>query len=407
MKKSIFALLLVVFIDAAGMGILFPILNSIIMNPAEHFLPLSTSITTRHFYYSLVIGIFFIAWFFGATFISKASDGLGRKKALIICLLGVLGGYILTIIAIEIDSLLLLILGRVLSGLTAGSQSVSQAAIIDISRPEDKAKNLGLILTSFAIGMVLGPVIGGVFSDQTLSSYFNNALPFYVILGITVLDLFLILVYFKDIETVRNKFKFNPLDLITQFGLVVKDKRLLKLSIIFFLAQIAFNTVYVFIDVFLFTRYHFSTFNNSVVMLIFGASYALSCSVLVRYTSKILSHTQTIMLGLTIVLISLMFLVLIDSSFAAYFILIPFMAAFGLAYISMLTLFSNAVSEKDQGWVMGITVSLFTLGAAITSLCGGWLMNLGINLPFIFAIAAYLMSIILFFCFRKSLITLN
>ena len=407
MRKSLFSLLLVVFIDAAGIGILFPILNSIIMNPNQNFLPYSTTISVRHFYYSLVVATFFIAWFFGATFISKTSDSIGRKKSLIICLLGVFLGYTFTVIAMYIGSISLLIIGRILAGLTAGSQPVAQAAIIDVSTPENKAKNLGFIMTAFAIGMVLGPIIGGILSDHQLIHYFNNELPFYVILAITLINIYMVLAFYNDVERVREKFKFSILDLITQFNLMIKDKKLMKLSLIFFIMQMAFNTVYVFIAVFLYQKFQFSTLQNSIVMLIFGVSNAISCSLLVHPISRVFKHAKIVSVSLIVMALAIFLLTIVKASFLVYILAIPFMGAFGLAYTSMLTLFSNSVTEEKQGWVMGLTVSLFTLGAAITALFGGWLIDISISLPFMLATIAFVLSGFLFLIFRKDLMNLN
>ena len=89
-NKSLFTvapLFLVLFIDGMGLGLLFPILNSIIVDPASAFLPATTSIVMRDFLYGLTVGIFMLCWFFGAAILGDLSDTVGRKKALMICLL--------------------------------------------------------------------------------------------------------------------------------------------------------------------------------------------------------------------------------------------------------------------------------------------------------------------------------
>jgi MFS transporter, DHA1 family, tetracycline resistance protein len=130
MNKSLLTLLMVVFIDACGLGILFPILNDLLINPYSGFLNFNISIESRHWLYSLVIFTFFLSWFFGAAFISKASDKIGRQKSLLICLYGIFTGYLLTIFSILFSSVTLLVIGRIIGGFTAGSQPVAQASII-------------------------------------------------------------------------------------------------------------------------------------------------------------------------------------------------------------------------------------------------------------------------------------
>lgn len=99
------SLLFVVFIDLLGQGLVFPIINALIMEPSSTFLPHDASDATRHTTYGLVIGIFFLLWFLGAPYISKLSDVIGRKNAILICLIGALAGYAITIVALYQSSL--------------------------------------------------------------------------------------------------------------------------------------------------------------------------------------------------------------------------------------------------------------------------------------------------------------
>jgi MFS family permease len=92
-----FALLAVVFVDPLGQGLVFPIINTLMMDQETGFPPVSAPMATREFNYGLVIGIFFLCWFLGAAYIAKVSDAIGRKNAILICLFGALFGYILTI----------------------------------------------------------------------------------------------------------------------------------------------------------------------------------------------------------------------------------------------------------------------------------------------------------------------
>lgn len=405
MRKSLLSLLLVVFIDAAGMGILFPVLNSIIMDPSVNFLNAETSLSMRYFYYGIVLAVFFIFWFLGATFVSRTSDSIGRKKALMICLYGLFLGYVLTILAIDFKSIGLLILGRIIAGATAGSQPVAQAAIVDLSIDENKTKNLGLIMFAFAFGMIFGPVIGGIFSDKTIYSGFSYALPFYIILVVIILDILLVGFCFIDQYKNHKPFKFKISEVITQFEPAIKLANVRELSIVFFIMQIAFNTFYIFIPVYLLQKYGFATFGVSTMLLITGLAMAFSNIFLVGKFARIFSNKKTVMVGILGMLVSLLMILLINSWIIPFIFAVPFMIFFGLAYTNMLALFSNSVDESMQGWVMGITVSLFTLGCAIISFIGGELMTISVNLPFIVAAICFVIAFLLFLVFKKATIT--
>jgi DHA1 family tetracycline resistance protein-like MFS transporter len=73
-KAAKTALLFIVFVDLLGQGLVFPIINAMIMEPSSTFLPHDASDATRFSSYGLVIGIFFLLWFLGAPYISKLSD---------------------------------------------------------------------------------------------------------------------------------------------------------------------------------------------------------------------------------------------------------------------------------------------------------------------------------------------
>ena len=93
-------LLFVVFVDLLGQGLVFPIINGLIMEPGSGFLPEQVSGSARHVDYGLVMGMFFLAWFFGVAYMARISDAIGRKNTLLICFFGALVGYVLTIISL-------------------------------------------------------------------------------------------------------------------------------------------------------------------------------------------------------------------------------------------------------------------------------------------------------------------
>src|SRR3990167_6391779 len=191
-------LFLVLFIDSMGLGLVFPVLNELVFEPNFHFLNIELSDGLRHFIYGFTISIFMFCWFFGAAFLGDLSDQIGRKKALMVCLLGASVGYLLSAIAVLWKSYTLLLVGRIVAGLTAGSQSIAQAAFVDISKPEHKARNLGLILFFTSMGFVFGPIAGGVLSDTDLVPWFNYAVPFYFAAIISLLNAALLLFLFHE-----------------------------------------------------------------------------------------------------------------------------------------------------------------------------------------------------------------
>jgi MFS family permease len=390
-----FALLMVVFVDSLGQGLFFPLLNTAVMSPLHGILPFDTSAGARAFYYGLIIGVFFLSWFLGATFLSTASDSVGRKRALLICLVGAFLGYAMNLVGFMVGSMTLLIVGRIVAGLTAGSQAVAQAAIIDISSKANRAKNIGLIMLAFSIGMVAGPIIGGLFSDSHLVGWFGLTTPFYVVLLIILLNIGLLQVYFKDAYVPTSKFVFKVTDAIMNFVSAFKHPKVRRLSIVFFVMQVSFNTFYVFATAYLFLKFQFNTMQTSSFMTVLGLSMAIGFGCLVAPAAKVLSAKNGIIVGLGVLALGELGYIYSHSAWMAFVLVVPMMAAFGVAYTNMLTFFSHSVGEAEQGWVMGITVSIFTLGAGLVSVFGGKLIHMNLNLPFTLSVCGLVLSVVL------------
>src|SRR3990167_614792 len=100
--KAILPLLLVVFIDALGMAIIFPILNPIFMS-ATGILPADTSMHVRNMWYGITLCMFPLAVFIGTPILGDLSDSIGRKKILLICLVGIGTSYILSGFSLLMD----------------------------------------------------------------------------------------------------------------------------------------------------------------------------------------------------------------------------------------------------------------------------------------------------------------
>ncbi|MCC3303182.1 MFS transporter [Sneathiella sp. HT1-7] len=385
-NKALFTLYFVVMLDVAGQGILFPALTTLIINPTSHFLPEGTTASTRNFYYGLITGSFFFCWFLGATMIASYSDDVGRKIALVICLIGSALGYILTIIGIYLQSISLLVLGRIIAGFTAGSQSVSQAAIIDISTDENRTENLGRLVAALAAGLAFGPIVGGVFSDKTLWPELNVTVPVYIITACLLLNLILVLKYFKDVRETDGNFTFNIFSAFTELAAAAKTQAIRNISIVFFICVFSLTLFYIYSIVYLFRKFAFTTIENSAAMFVIGIGLAVGSRYLIkpladRFTQdKIVSGSL-----LTMALFQGIFL-LSGNEYIAVASMLPLLMAYGVAYTNCLSIFSDAVSEDKQGWVMGISISLFTFGGGVVSIAGEELMNIFLELPFLLSI---------------------
>ncbi|MEM7075761.1 MAG: MFS transporter [Pseudomonadota bacterium] len=389
MNPSRFSLLLVVFIDVMGFGLILPIFNTILLDAQQSFLPKDTSSSARQFHYAFVIAIFFLFYFFGAAFIAKVSDYVGRKKGIMICLSGALIGYILTVVSLSTSSYWLLVLGRAVSGFTTANQPIAQAALIDISPGEkEKSKNLGMIVAASALGLLGGPLISGLLSDQTLlGSYASLELPFYVAIALVLLNMALILVFFSEPGFVRKKIDFGLSDVFLNLWRVRSDPAVLRLSVVMLFALMSLNAFFFFLDTYLLTKFKFDTLQNSMALVVFGGAMAFGSGYLTAPLHERFSKFSILYVSIAAMGAGILAFMLNPVADLSYVLIVPITLAFAIMYPTMLSLFSGSVGPSEQGWVMGVTVAMYALGSGTITALSGSLMTINLHMPFVVAVA--------------------
>ncbi|MEM8953384.1 MAG: MFS transporter [Verrucomicrobiota bacterium] len=396
-KFATFSLLLVVALDVMGQGVVIPVITTLLLDEKETFLPQDTPENTRQTYFGIAMGAFFFSWFLGAAYIAKLSDFIGRKQGILICLSGAFLGYVLLIVSLYLNSFPILVASRILTGFTAGNQPIAQAALVDASTSESqKTKFMGLILVAVSVGLVLGPSLGGVLSDHSiLGKFASEQLPFYGAGALILSNILLIILFFHNLNFERRPVTIKITDVFLTLYHAAKRPVVRKLSIVFFCSQLALNSFFVFLNNYLLRRFNFDTLQNSIVLIIFGVVMALASAFLVTPFTNRFTKKQVVSGSILTMTAGLILFLANPIPNLAYLSIVPFVAAFGVNYPVMLTFFSLSVSEKEQGWVMGVTVALYTLGAGLVSLLGGSLMALSIRIPFYIAIGSLILATLL------------
>lgn len=388
---AIAPLFLVLFIDAMGLGLLFPLLNSIIIDKSSAFLPLTLSLNTREFLYGLTVGIYMLSWFFGAAILGELSDKMGRKKSLLICLIGAFMGYFLSALSIGWHSLAILIIGRIVAGFTAGSQPIAQAVIVDVSVPEEKARNIGFILLASSLGFVFGPIVGGVLSDSKLVSWFNFSTPLYFAAILSFINAFLLYYLFEETYPITGKIKIKLNVAIEIVQSAFKHKAVCKLSLIFLVMIYGWANFFSFISMYASEKFQFTPLMTSLMLGDLGVGFSLGCGYLVNYFNK-RGSINTIISYSFLLSALFMLMVLIPSPIFLWLMMIPVGAGIAVGYSMIISLFSDLVSEKEQGWVMGVTGSIMALCFGLTGLITGYLSHFGVTIPIWLAVLGVAVS---------------
>jgi DHA1 family tetracycline resistance protein-like MFS transporter len=160
-------------IDVTGLGIIIPVLPKLIMELSGEGL----SAAAR--YGGWMIFAYAAMQFIFSPILGGLSDQYGRRPVLLFSLLGFGLDYIILGLA---PTLGWLFLGRVIAGITGASFTTAGAYIADVSPPDKRAQNFGLIGAAFGLGFILGPVLGGFLGE------YGARVPFFVSAGLTLLN---------------------------------------------------------------------------------------------------------------------------------------------------------------------------------------------------------------------------
>ncbi len=392
---EVFPLFLVLAIDSMGLGILFPILSSMIIDPSAPFLSPDTSNFTRELLYGVIIGIYMIAWFFGSAILGDISDAIGRKKSLLICLVGAFLGYVLAGVAFYFHSIFWLIIGRIIAGFTAGSQPIAQAAIVDVSTPEHKARNIGFILLAVSLGFVFGPLAGGILSDHHIVSWFNYAMPMYFAAIVSLINAGLLWVFFKETFTVTRKVKIRPHLAIEIFIEAFKHKKICWLAFVLLIFVSGWGEYFGFIAQFLLRRYQYTALQTSLFMVVLASGFSIGFAFLVDFCANRFNLKRCVCYNLMVAAALCLVTVVASQAWVAWVVSVFIGITVAIAYSILITLFSNQVHEDEQGWVMGVTNSIMALSFGVTTFIGGFAANLSAGFPIVWASIGMLASAVI------------
>lgn len=380
---ALFALTFVIFIDSLGLAIIFPMLEPIFLNVKESILADNASLSLRNLYYGVTLGIFPLALFFSAPVLGDLSDKVGRKKVLLLSLVGACISYGLSAVSIWEKSVMLLLMSRLIAGLTAGSQPIAQAAIIDISHPERKAHNLSLVIFASSLGWIGGPLIGGFLSDATVLPWFSPSLALGVAALLSFLNVLVLQFSFREMRAHKKKEKRiylhkGPIEFFSAF----QATHLRRLSWIFTFMEIGWGFYFQFIALFMASRMQMDTHSIGIFLALIAVGFA-STTFLIKPVTKYFSlHSSCAsFLGLA----GIAFLITCAAE-RKDIVLLGFDAvvvglSIGISYTLLMTLYSNRTRVDDQGRIMGVTLAIAAMMWFLSSLIGGFLVNYSIYIP--------------------------
>ena len=352
MRLPVLFIMFTVMIDAMGIGLIMPVMPDLMVEVGGGTLGaaalwgglLSTSFAAMQFLFGPVVG--------------GLSDRFGRRPILLVSLVAMAADYLLMAVA---GTIWLLLIGRIIGGITAATHSTANAYIADISKPEDKSANFGLIGAAFGLGFVLGPLIGGLLAE------YGTRAPFYAAAVLSGLNALFGWVVLKETVTdaIRRPFSLKRANPFGAFKALSKLPMIGTLLGVYFVYSIA-HTVYPAIwSYFGKERFDWDPATIGLSLGLFGIMMAVVQGFLIRPAIKYLGERGTIIYGLFFDILAFGFLSLVTSGTVALFF-IPVAALAGIVSPALQGLMSRAVGDDQQGELQGALTSLSALAMIIS-----------------------------------------
>ena len=391
------ALFLIVFSNLLGFGIIIPLLPYY----AENFGANPNEVTLLMASYSLMQLIF-------SPILGRISDIYGRKKILILCLIGSAISYFLLYFATSFG---LVLFARSIAGLFASTTAIANAYVTETTSSANRSKGMGLIGAAFGLGLVFGPVIGGYFGGGDIDNI-NYKMPF--IFAIIVAIISFVLAHFILIEPKKRNKQFISINFLDSFKDLIN---LFKIPALLFLITVSFLVTFSFAGFettfALWTERAMSwapkqtgfafTFTALLAALVQG--------VFIGKLTKSFGEIKLLITSCFLMLIGLFFITFsIQNLFYLTFSLGILGISVGLGNPSLNSLLSKNLSKNIIGASFGVIQSVGSLARILSPLVAGNLFYFfGINSPYNFG--AFLMFICLliffyyFFILKKSIKT--
>jgi DHA1 family tetracycline resistance protein-like MFS transporter len=338
-----------VLIDSIGFGIVLPVLPRLIVD-----------LTGGTMSSASVIGgwlavVFSTMQFFCAPIMGNLSDRFGRRPVLLIALLAFSADYALMGWA---PSIAWLFLGRLIAGITGATFTPAYAYVADITAPEDRAKNFGLMGAAFGIGFVVGPVIGGLLGE------FGTHAPFFAAAALAFLNM--IYGYFVLPETLatadRRSFSWaraNPVGALTQMSAYPLVLGLIGVLAVHYLAHNSLPAIWSFYGA---EKFDWSPREIGYSLGVIGLMMAVVQGGLIRTILPRMGERWAAYAGLTLSAIAFFGYAFAPYGWVVYIFMLPG-ALSAIAFPSIQCLMSGVVPPNAQGALQGGISSVSSITA--------------------------------------------
>lgn len=347
-------ILVTLFIDILGIGIIVPILPVLI----REFLGGNNA--QAAVYYGVIISTYATMQFLCAPVLGALSDRYGRRPVILVSLFGLGTDYLIQGWAPSIGWLFL---GRIIAGIMGASITTANAYIADVSTPQTRAQNFGFVGAAFGLGFIFGPVLGGLLGAISLR------LPFFVAAGLALVNwLYGFFVLPESLAPEHRStvswWKMNPLASLRRLGTYPLVAGLAVAFLFATMAQRGLENVWILYTGF---RYGWDLLTNGLTLGLVGVMAVLVQGLLIKPIVARIGERRSITLGLTVSTLAFLAYGLASQGWMVP-VVIVFGALAGVALPTIQGLVAGTVLPSEQGKIHAAFTSLTSLTAIFSPL---------------------------------------
>lgn len=290
------------------------------------------------------------------------SDRFGRRPVILTSLIVYSADFMLMALA---PTYAWLFVGRLLSGATAATFSTANAFIADVSPPEKRAANFGLLGAAFGLGFIIGPALGGFVGEE-----FGTRAPFMLASVIVFANFVFGYFVFPETLTEENRRPFdirraNPIG-----GLLTVARRPLVLGIMiaYFLMQVSHHSLPAIWSFFSSLKFDWDKGDIGLSLAYVGVTAAFVQGYLTRKVIPVIGNSKAVLFGMAAMTVSFIGYALFTPSGAWVYLWITVGAFGGFIMPGMQSIMSDATPANAQGELQGAISSLMSVTMAFSPL---------------------------------------